>query len=210
VRVWDLHTLRGTALVGVASGLILASTVVARELWRRGLEPSLVAGASDRAAGPGPSVDALDAPAIADLRSRALMLPVEGVGPEQLTDSFADPRAAGSRLHRAVDILAPRGTPVRAVEDGTIERLDVSAAGGISIYQFDPAQRYCYYYAHLDRYALGLREGATVGRGQVIGYVGTTGNAPRTTPHLHFAIYRLSEEKRWSAATALNPYPVFR
>jgi murein DD-endopeptidase MepM/ murein hydrolase activator NlpD len=202
---------RGTALAGAAAGLILASGVVVRELWRRGVEPTLEAGTADPDI---PSADAdlagLDEPAIADLRARRLTLPVDGVSRERLIDSFADPRGAGTRRHRAVDILAPRGTPVRAVEAGTIARLDVSAAGGISVYQFDGSERYCYYYAHLDRYALGLKEGAAVARGEVIGYVGTTGNAPRHTPHLHFAIYRLSEAKQWSAATALNPYPVFR
>ena len=209
--VWDRHTVRGAALVGVLSGLLLATSVVLRELWRRGLEPSLVAGASDRdAAARTGVIDPLDEASIADLRSRRLTLPVDGVAVERLIDSFDDPRGAGTRMHRAVDILAPRGTAVRAVEPGTIARLDVSAAGGISIYQFDRDERYCYYYAHLDRYALGLREGAVVGRGEVIGYVGTTGNAPRTTPHLHFAIYRLSSAKQWSAGTALNPYPVFR
>ncbi|HEY7509032.1 MAG TPA: M23 family metallopeptidase [Vicinamibacteria bacterium] len=207
-RAWDLRTIRGAALVGAASGLVLATGVVARELWRRGVEPSVVAGASDRDA-PADSAPWLEGPAIADLRARRLILPVD-VSPERLTDSFGDPRGAGTRLHRAVDILAPRGTPVRAVEAGTIARLDVSAAGGISVYQFDREERYCYYYAHLDRYAAGLEEGADVARGEVIGYVGTTGNAPRNTPHLHFAIYRLSEAKQWSAATALNPYPVFR
>ena len=206
--MWDLHTIRGAALVGAASGLVLATGVVARELWRRGVEPSVVAGASGRDL-PADRAPWLDGPAIADLRARRLTLPVD-VSPERLADTFGDPRGAGTRLHRAVDILAPRGTPVRAVEAGTIERLDVSAAGGISVYQFDRDERYCYYYAHLDRYAPGLKEGADVARGEVIGYVGTTGNAPANTPHLHFAIYRLSEAKQWSAATALNPYPVFR
>jgi murein DD-endopeptidase MepM/ murein hydrolase activator NlpD len=193
------------------AGLILASGVVVRELWRRGVEPTLEAGTADPDLPPSDAdLAGLDGPAIADLRARRLTLPVDGVSRERLIDSFADPRAAGARRHRAVDILAPRGTPVRAVEAGTIARLDVSAAGGISVYQFDGGQRYCYYYAHLDRYAAGLKEGAAVARGEVIGYVGTTGNAPRNTPHLHFAIYRLSEAKQWSAATALNPYPVFR
>ena len=208
--MWDLHTVRGTAAVGAAAGLLLATGVVARELWIRGVRPSLVAGANDRDAPADPRIDPLDAPSIADLRARRLTIPVDGVTRERLIDSFADPRGAGTRLHRAVDILAPRGTPIRAVEAGTIARLDVSAAGGISVYQFDVGERYCYYYAHLDRYAPGLKEGAVVGRGEVIGYVGTTGNAPRNTPHLHFAIYRLSPGKQWSAATALNPYPVFR
>ena len=116
----------------------------------------------------------------------------------------------GSRRHEAVDILAPRGTPVRAVEDGTVAKLFLSKAGGITVYQFDASERFTYYYAHLDRYAEGLREGQRVERGDLIGYVGTTGNAPRNTPHLHFAIFELTPQKRWWEGTPVDPYLVFR
>jgi murein DD-endopeptidase MepM/ murein hydrolase activator NlpD len=155
-----------------------------------------------------------DAPAMApplssELKDRDLLLPVEGVRPEQLTRQFDDPRGS-QRRHEAIDILAPRGTPVKAVEDGRIARLFQSRAGGITIYQFDPSQAFCYYYAHLDRYAQGLREGDPVSRGQVIGYVGTTGNAPANTPHLHFAIFRLTAEKRWWEGTPIDPFDVLR
>jgi murein DD-endopeptidase MepM/ murein hydrolase activator NlpD len=202
----DLHTLSGLARTGMFAGLLLASATVAAELWRKG--PDLDADL-DTPAG-GPALRGLDSDALAELRARKLAFPVQGVPPDRLINSFQDPRGAGTRLHRAVDIMAPRRTPVRAVEAGTIARLDRSAAGGISVYQFDPDERYCYYYAHLDAYAHGLKEGDKVERGQVLGYVGTTGNAPETTPHLHFAIYRLSDSKQWWAGTALNPYPVFR
>jgi murein DD-endopeptidase MepM/ murein hydrolase activator NlpD len=193
------------------AGLTLACGAITWELWRKGVHPSVEAAAAepDLPRG-GPALNALDAPAVEDLRARKLAFPVEGLGPKSLINTFADPRGGGSRLHRAVDILAPRRTPVRAVEAGTVARLDRSAAGGISVYQFDPDERYCYYYAHLDAYAPGLTEGARVERGQLLGYVGTTGNAPRGTPHLHFAIYRLSESKQWWAGTALNPYSIFR
>ena len=107
-------------------------------------------------------------------------------------------------------MLAPRNTPVLAVEDGKIARLFLSAAGGITIYQFDPTSTYCYYYAHLERYANGLEEGDTVKRGEVLGYVGTTGNAPRDTPHLHFAIFKLGEEKKWWQGTPIDPYSVLK
>ena len=116
----------------------------------------------------------------------------------------------GGRRHEAIDILAPRGTPVKAVEDGRIARLFFSKAGGTTIYQFDPTERFCYYYAHLDRYADGLRENDQVRRGQVIGYVGTTGNAPKNTPHLHFAVFRLNAEKRWWEGTPIDPYDLLR
>jgi murein DD-endopeptidase MepM/ murein hydrolase activator NlpD len=194
------------------AGLMLACGAIASELWRKGVHPSVAAGDLDPDTPPGgsPALRGLDGPALDELRARRLAVPVQGVAPESLIDSFGEPRGAGTRLHRAVDIMAPRGTPVHAVERGTVARLDSSAAGGISVYQFDPDGRYCYYYAHLHAYAPGLKEGAKVERGQLLGYVGTTGNAPRAVPHLHFAIYRLSDAKQWWAGTALNPYPVFR
>jgi murein DD-endopeptidase MepM/ murein hydrolase activator NlpD len=207
-RVWDLHTVRGLAVTGTVAGATLACGAIAWQLWRNGVHSSVEA-ASDLDLPKG-ALNGLDAPALEDLRARKLAFPVEGLGPESLINSFADPRGGGARRHRAVDILAPRRTPVRAVEAGTVARLDRSLAGGISVYQFDPGERYCYYYAHLDAYAPGLTEGAKVERGQLLGYVGTTGNAPRSTPHLHFAIYRLSDAKQWWGGTALNPYTVFR
>jgi murein DD-endopeptidase MepM/ murein hydrolase activator NlpD len=99
---------------------------------------------------------------------------------------------------------------VLAVEDGRIARLFVSKAGGNTIYQFDPSGEYCYYYAHLERYADGLKEGDQVRKGQLIGYVGTSGNAPKDTPHLHFAIFRLTPDKHWWEGTPLDPFDVFR
>jgi murein DD-endopeptidase MepM/ murein hydrolase activator NlpD len=143
-----------------------------------------------------------------DLARRALLIPVVGVEPQDLRDSFDEGRSG--HTHEAIDILAPRNTPVRAVEDGVIAKLFHSVPGGITIYQFDPSGDYCYYYAHLERYADDLANGQQVRRGQVIGYVGTSGNAPKDTPHLHFAIYRLDANKRWWEGTALDPYPVLR
>jgi len=210
-RALDLHSLRGLALTGALTGLTLAGLTLTWELWRKGVHPWAGTPTPGADAAPsGPPLTGLDLSAMADLRGRRLAFPVEGIEPASLMDTFRDARGGGARLHRAVDILAPRRTPVRAVEAGTIARLDRSVAGGISVYQFDPEERYCYYYAHLDAYAAGLSEGARVERGQLLGYVGTTGNAPRGTPHLHFAIYRLSEAKQWWAGTALNPYTVFR
>jgi murein DD-endopeptidase MepM/ murein hydrolase activator NlpD len=145
----------------------------------------------------------------AELSERDLGMPVEGIVPDQLTRQFDQPRG-GARKHEALDILAPRGTPVKAVDDGRIARLFHSKAGGITIYQFDPSERFSYYYAHLERYAPGLKEGEQVRRGQVIGYVGTSGNAPKDTPHLHFAIFRLTADKRWWEGTPIDPYDVLR
>jgi peptidoglycan LD-endopeptidase LytH len=150
----------------------------------------------------------IGAPPAAELKDRDLVIPVEGVGADQLTPQFSDPR--GGRSHEALDILAPMGTPVKAVEDGRIARLFLSKAGGTTIYQFDPSEKFCYYYAHLDRYAEGLREGEQVRRGQTIGYVGVSGNAPKNTPHLHFAVFRLTDEKKWWEGTPLDPYEILR
>jgi len=142
------------------------------------------------------------------LRDRELLLPVEGVEPRNLVDTFY--AARGSGQHEALDILAPRHTPVRAVEDGRVVRLFTSKRGGLTVYQFDPTERYCYYYAHLDAYVKGLTEGEAVKRGDVIGYVGTTGNAPPDTPHLHFAVFVLGAEKHWWEGTAIDPLPLFK
>lgn len=156
-----------------------------------------------------PAEPVIGAVPAAELKDRDLLIPVEGVKPEQLSRTFAE-RRSGGRAHEAMDILAPMNTPVVAVEDGTVARLFYSKAGGITIYQFDPTERFCYYYAHLSRYADGLREGQRVSKGQVIGYVGVSGNAPKGTPHLHFAIFRLTEAKRWWEGGALDPYDVLR
>ena len=137
----------------------------------------------------------------------AILIPVAGVSADELLDSFEQPRGAG-RSHRAIDIRAPRGTPVLAAVSGTIRKLFTSRAGGLTIYQFDLAERRVYYYAHLDRYADGLREGQRVEQGTVIGYVGTTGNAPSDTPHLHFSVEDLPPSKQWWKGSPVNPYPL--
>ena len=139
------------------------------------------------------------------LRSRRLMVPVAGVAPDELRDTFGEDRGGGSRMHGALDILAPRGTPVLAADDGVVAKLHLSDAGGITLYQFDPSGRFVYYYAHLDAYRAGIAEGDTVRRGETLGYVGTTGNAPPGTPHLHFAVGRMDAERRWWKVTPIDP-----
>jgi murein DD-endopeptidase MepM/ murein hydrolase activator NlpD len=138
------------------------------------------------------------------------VVPVAGIEASSLSSTFNEARGGGSRRHEAMDILAPRGTPVLASVSGRVVKLFTSAAGGLTIYQFDEDERYCYYYAHLDSYAPDLTEGQTVSRGQVIGYVGTTGNAPPGTPHLHFAIFRLGPEKKWWEGEPLDPITFLR
>jgi murein DD-endopeptidase MepM/ murein hydrolase activator NlpD len=150
-----------------------------------------------------------EAEPVAELRSRHLELPVAGAVREALRESFAETRGPTHR-HEAIDIMAPRNTPILAVEDGTIARLFDSKAGGTTVYQFDPSTRYAYYYAHLERYADGLQEGHHVQRGQILGYVGTSGNAPKQTPHLHFAIFRLTDGKEWWNGRPVDPYNVFK
>lgn len=149
------------------------------------------------------------APEARELAARNLAIPVSGVSAEKLVRSYHDARSGG-REHEALDILAPRNTPVIAVEDGTIAKLFFSKAGGITVYQFDPSREYSYYYAHLERYADGLKEGDAVHRGQVIGYVGTSGNAPKDTPHLHFAVFRLTADKHWWEGTPIDPYEILK
>jgi len=136
----------------------------------------------------------------------ALLLPVPGITASALRDTFGDGRDAGQRGHEAIDILAPAGTPVLAVDDGRIAKLFLSRPGGITIYQFDSSGRFAYYYAHLERYADGLAEGQTVRRGSVIGYVGATGNTRVDASHLHFAIFRLGPEKQWWKGDPVNPF----
>jgi len=157
---------------------------------------------------PDAETPSISAPPSAELKDRDLVIPVEGIRSDQLSPQFNDAR--GGRRHEAMDILAPTGTPVKAVEAGRIARLFLSKAGGITIYQFDPTERFCYYYAHLDRYATGLREGDRVKQGQVVGYVGVSGNAPKNTPHLHFAVFRLNAEKKWWEGVPIDPYEILR
>jgi murein DD-endopeptidase MepM/ murein hydrolase activator NlpD len=154
------------------------------------------------------TVPTVGADPVGELRRKGLRLPLDNANIAAMKGGFAESRSGGRR-HEAVDILAPRHTPIRAVDDGTIARLFFSRAGGTTLYQFDPTGRFCYYYAHLQRYAPGIREGLRVSAGDVIGYVGTSGNAPPATPHLHFAIFQLTGERRWWEGRPVDPYLVF-
>lgn len=136
-----------------------------------------------------------------------LAIPVAGVKANQLADTFAQARAGGARVHDAIDIMAPHGTPVLAAAPGRVEKLYFSeGGGGISAYVRSPDNRWSYYYAHLLDYAPGLKEGQQVERGTLIGHVGSTGNASPDGPHLHFAIHRMSAGERWHQGSAINPY----
>lgn len=136
-----------------------------------------------------------------------LLIPVSGVRAAALSDTFDDARG-NERSHQALDIMAPAGTPVLAVAAGSIEKLFESKQGGLTVYQFEPSGRYAYYYAHLQAYAPGLAEKKSVRQGDLIGYVGSTGNANPAAPHLHFAIFALGPERQWWKGTPINPYPL--
>jgi len=145
---------------------------------------------------------------VAALRVKNLLIPVAGAGASQMRDTFYDGRSEG-RQHQALDIMAAAGTPVLAVADGKVARLFQSAKGGITLYQADSSGLYFYYYAHLQRYADGISEGKDLKRGDVIAYVGDTGNAGAGNYHLHFAISKPLTPGIWSGGTPINPYPFF-
>jgi len=141
----------------------------------------------------------------AALAARSLIIPVKGVDASRVRDSYS--AARGGRTHDAVDIMAPRGTPVIAADSGTIFKLRQNEAGGITIYQLDPDERFIYYYAHLDRYQEGLAEGMIISKGDVLGFVGTTGNAPKDTPHLHFQVMLYRGRGQYWGGEPINPHP---
>ncbi len=140
------------------------------------------------------------------IATRNLLIPVAGVPARGLRDTFTQARSEG-RQHDAIDIMAPQGTPVLATTDGLVLKLFQSDRGGLTLYQLDPSGRYVYYYAHLMRYADGITEGKQLRRGDVIAYVGDTGNAGAGNFHLHFAISKITSPHKWSSGDPINPYP---
>ena len=132
--------------------------------------------------------------------------PLADIKPRELRSQFKDKRRG--HIHHAIDLMRHRGTPVLAVTDGTIRKLYRSRSGGISIYLFDGSEQYCFFYGHLDHYAKGLHEGQEVHRGELIGYVGYTGNAKRNAPHLHFAVSLTGPRRQWSGGVPIDPFPM--
>lgn len=163
--------------------------------------------AGDRPAPSGPLGEGVTDADLDALWHRQLMVPVEGVAPTQLRNDYEARR--GARAHLALDMPAPKGTPVLAADDGRIGRLGTTPVGGNIIYATDPEERFVYYYAHLDRHARGLSVGDRVRKGDVIGYVGTTGNAPANRPHLHFQVMRRGAGRAWWDGPPINPHPFF-
>jgi peptidoglycan LD-endopeptidase LytH len=200
-----LTTDRVVLLVLLLSTLVVVScaTVLGREAPESSI--ARVEPAPMPQAQPGPVAPHEPEAARDPLAARGLAIPVRGVEPRDLRDNFSSRR--GKRAHNALDIMAPRGTPVVAADDGRVARVYHHPLGGLSVYQYDPREEFAYYYAHMDRFAEDLREGRVLRRGEVLGYVGTTGNASPTAPHLHFAVYRLGADRKWWRGKPVNPYP---
>ena len=211
----DFHTLRTVAVTAVVTS---AAWVVAGALWMNGAVPTVGSVEPERlpmAARPPLPGQAASRPAssakVRSLSEPALRIPVAGVQAEQLADTFSQAREQGLRSHDAIDIPAPRGTPVLAAAAGRVEKLFLSKPGGKTIYIRSGDGRRIYYYAHLDQYAPSLAEGQQVSAGQVLGAVGSTGNADPSVPHLHFAVMQTDLDARWwEPALAINPYPLLR
>lgn len=155
-----------------------------------------------------PDAPKIDRPRDLPAADGTLLIPVEGVPPDALTDTYTQARQQGQRRHDAIDILAARGRAVLAVADGRIERIFWSERGGRTLYQRSADGTRIYYYAHLDSYAPGLAEGRTVRRGQRLGTVGATGNADPAAPHLHFEVHAMAPNEPWYGGRPLNPYPM--
>jgi peptidoglycan LD-endopeptidase LytH len=194
------------AVISAAIGAVLASLFW---IWFYGSVTGGVSSAGDKVVvdppGSGPIVIAEGV----EVGPAGLAIPVAGIKASQLSDTFTQARAGGARAHDAIDIMAPRGTPVVAAAPGKVEKLyDSKGGGGITVYVRSPDGQWLYYYAHLDRYAPGLAEGQTVQRGTPLGTVGSTGNANPEGPHLHFAIHRMRPGEKWYEGSAVNPYPL--
>ena len=169
--------------------------------------PELPAPAMGSSASPGATSSA---PVASGAGLASLIVPVRGIEPSQLRDTYDELRGGNTRTHEALDIPAPRGTPVLSATGGRVLKLFDSKAGGKMVYAADSSEHFILMYAHLDSYANGLAEGQPLTRGQVLGAVGTTGNAPPNLPHLHFAIARSNDVKVWWKGMPVNPYPLLR
>ena len=170
--------------------------------------PNLALAAAPAEAHPMPLESKLSKSLAVSSNGPVISLPLANLKKESIQDTFNDTRGGGTK-HEASDIMAPRGTPVMAVVEGNVVKLFNSKKGGITVYQYDNRSQYCFYYAHLDKYAEGLKEGMLLRKGDTLGYVGSTGDAQANNPHLHFAILELGPDKHWyEHTTAINPYPL--
>jgi murein DD-endopeptidase MepM/ murein hydrolase activator NlpD len=159
---------------------------------------------------PVPSGTEVVTPADVDLLEREIAMPLDGIDPATLHSNFDERRGGGTRRHQALDIMSPRGTPIRSAAAGRVLKLFHSADGGNMVYAADSSERFVLMYAHLDRYQPGLTDSTRLTRGQIVGYVGSTGNASPNAPHLHFAIARSADVKHWSRGKAIDPLPILQ
>jgi murein DD-endopeptidase MepM/ murein hydrolase activator NlpD/uncharacterized membrane protein len=216
----------------LVAGMVLAATISARGLGAHGSQspsrspsPSDTAGVADSVIAsvsqgvvadsmrddppaPLPSGTEVVTPADVDLLEREIAMPLDGIDPTTLHSNFDERRGGGTRRHEALDIMSPRGTPIHAAAAGRVLKLFHSVNGGNMVYAADSSERFVLMYAHLDRYQPGLTDSTRLVRGQIIGYVGSTGNASPNAPHLHFAIARSADVKHWSRGKAIDPLPV--
>ena len=195
-------------------GWSVVTVVLVSAFWIFTYNIGLGGGDEIMVAGEKELVDQVGAPPVVVAESvvvgpTGLAIPVAGMKPDQLVDTYTQARAGGARSHDAIDIMAPTGTPVVTAAPGTVEKLFFSdGGGGITAYVRSEDGRWIYYYAHLNAYAPGLHEGQKLKRGELVGYVGATGNANPAGPHLHFAINRMNPDEKWWQGTAINPYPL--
>ncbi|HEU4722367.1 MAG TPA: DUF2214 family protein [Gemmatimonadaceae bacterium] len=216
--------------VALVVAMVLAAASTARGVGMRGTAPasapsdsaptradSATAAAArtpldsaDMPESPEPSGTEVVTPEDVALLTQAITMPLDDIDPATLRSNFHERRGGGTREHQALDIMAPRGTPVRSAAKGRVLKLFTSAAGGLMVYAADSSERWILMYAHLDRYAPGLTDGTRLERGQIIGYVGSTGNASPNAPHLHFAIARSADVKRWSRGKPVDPVEVLK
>jgi murein DD-endopeptidase MepM/ murein hydrolase activator NlpD len=191
-KLFDLATCSGAFRLGLLLGAFLSVSLFGLVLWRT------------KQGGRGTRPPSATTSARSSIR---LLFPVPSGSRSGLESGFTERR--GTRRHEAVDIHAERGAPVLAVSDGKLERMSNNRQGGKGLYQRSPTGALCYYYAHLERYANGLSPGQPLTRGQLLGYVGSTGNASENAPHLHFAVFRLAAGQSCSDGQAIDPYPLF-
>lgn len=196
---------RGVGLRGAVAPAAVADSASGSAIMPDSVPPRAV---GDEPETPTPSGTEVVTPADVDLLTREIAMPLDGIDPATLHSNFDERRGGGARRHEALDIMAPRGTPIHSAASGRVLKLFQSVNGGLMVYAADSSERFILMYAHLDRYAPGLTDSTRLARGQVIGYVGSSGNASPNAPHLHFAIARSADVKRWSRGKPIDPLPV--
>ena len=189
---------------------IVVDTASGRDSLRPAMDDTALDARAPRDTGAAPAISvAAAASDLEILKTEGMMVPVSGLTAKDLVDTF-DQMRDGTRHHNALDIMAPRNTPVLAAVDGKVLKLHNSVAGGLTIYLSDLSGHFEMIYGHLDSYRPGITEGQSITKGQIIGFTGSTGNASPDAPHLHFQVMRNDNQKEWWKGTPVNPFPVFR